>query len=299
MASTLSRAATRDVAGGGMQPLGRRRTLVSSAAVSRSRAHRRATAAALVLLAVLRPARASAQAAPSAPARTASDANARERALDLADAGEKAYREGRLAEAADLLRQAYEAFPSAVLLYNMARIEESAGRDLRAADLYQRYLREEPAAEARGSIEKRIATLRARDAERRQARAERDQALARARSAEARADATPRAVPIGVPWAMFAVGAAATGVGIGLGAAAIGEESAAADAPTQAGALEDYDRAQGLATAANITLIGGGALTAAGVVWLLVRATSDTHGADRPAVAVRLTPRGIAFSGAF
>jgi tetratricopeptide (TPR) repeat protein len=255
--------------------------------------------AALVAGALLLPtpaAHAQASGAASPPATT--DDTARERALDLADEGERAYREGRLTEAAELLRRAYQAFPSAVLLYNLARIEESAGHELDAAELYERYLREDPSAESRGSIEKRIATLRARDAERRQARVERDQALRRAREAEARARAERPLVPIAVPWTIFAAGAAATGVGVALGLAARGEEDAAADDATQVGALEHFDRAEGLATAANVTLVAGGVLAAGGLVWLLVRAGTPSAAEPAP-LAVGCEPAGLRGRGTF
>jgi tetratricopeptide (TPR) repeat protein len=255
--------------------------------------------AALVAATLLLPARgAHAQASGAAPPPATTDEAARERALDLADEGERAYREGRLTEAAELLRRAYQAFPSAVLLYNLARIEESAGHELGAAELYERYLREDPTAESRGSIEKRIATLRARDAERRQARVERDQALRRARDAEARAPAERPLLPIAVPWTVFATGVAATGVGVALGFAARGQEDAAADDATQVGALEHFDRAEGLATAANVTLVAGGVVAAGGLVWLLVRAGTASGGGAAP-VAVGILPSGVHVRGAF
>src|SRR6478672_5408287 len=104
---------------------------------------------------------------------------ARTEALHLADQSEAAYKAGRFAEAADLLRKAYEMYRAPVLVYNLARVEESAGNDAQAADAYNRYLTLEPAAPDRRAIEQRIANITRRIEELERAEAKRQQSPAR------------------------------------------------------------------------------------------------------------------------
>src|SRR5262249_38752530 len=76
----------------------------------------------------------SASAAPDALAKGGSTAE--ERAFDLFEKSKVAYREGRFAEAADLLAEAYKAKPEPVLLYNLGRACEGLGDLQRAIGAY-------------------------------------------------------------------------------------------------------------------------------------------------------------------
>jgi tetratricopeptide (TPR) repeat protein len=229
----------------------------------------------------------------------ASHAGARERALDLTDLGEKAYREGRFAEAADLLQRAYELYPSAVLLYNLARVQESAGNDRQAADLYQRYLEADPAAGARRTIEKRVATLRARERERQEAKRERDLALGRAARAEqARLDSSSVEPLAALPWIVSGVGVAGVAAGVVFGVIARNEESKADEEVTHAGAIDRFDRAETFATAANVALVAGSVVTAGGIVWLVVQSATSRK-TSRPRAEVRLGAGHATVRGSF
>jgi len=242
------------------------------------------------------------EAHPSPDAGAPSDSGARERALDLTDLGEKAYRDGRFAEAAQLLQQAYDLYPSAVLLYNMARVEESAGHDRKAADLYERYLDADPSAASRPTIEKRVATLRAREREREEAKRERDVALSRAALAEQRArDESSASQTAGaLPWIACGVGVAGVAAGVVLGVMARSEESAAADEPSSTGALDRFHSAQTFATAANVALIAGSVVTAGGIVWLVVQsATAKKTSGGKPRLQLGLSPGGVTVRRAF
>jgi tetratricopeptide (TPR) repeat protein len=186
------------------------------------------------------------------------------RALELFEQSAVAYREGRFDDAIALLREARAQRPEPVLLYNLGRAYEAAGRRREAAEAYTQYLAEEPNARDRGSLEGRIATLRREEEER--------DTLLRASNKEPDRSAEPAPVAVGpLPFVVAGVGLLAVGTGVGLGAHAQSRADAAAAEPVQTTAVDVHDGARGLATAANVVLIAGAALTIVGATWIGVR----------------------------
>lgn len=184
------------------------------------------------------------------------------RALSLFEESAVAYREGRFEDAIRLLREARALKPEPVLLYNLGRAYEAAGRRREAADAYERYLAEEPRAADRGALEGRVASLRREEAER--------DALLKASKAEAPA-APPRESESPLPFVITGVGVAGVAAGLVVGIAARSRADDARAEPVQARAAELHDDARGLATVANLTLVAGAVLTVVGGAWLGAR----------------------------
>ncbi len=88
---------------------------------------------------------------------------ARARAQRLYDEGVTAYGEGRLSAALQKMREAFAAFASAELAYNIGRIAERAGDADTSIEFYREYLRRNPTAPANETtdIARRIASLEA------------------------------------------------------------------------------------------------------------------------------------------
>jgi tetratricopeptide (TPR) repeat protein len=167
-----------------------------------------------------------------------------------------AYRRGDFDTAIRLLEEAYRLSPEPVLLFNLAKAHEGKGDYAPAIDAYERYLQEADDIPDRGAIRRRIATLRTKLA------------------SEARASP--------IPWAIAGVGAAGVVVGGVLGAVAKSREEDALAEPVQLTAAELRDEAEGFALGANIGLVAGGALLAAGLTWGIVDVVvvSEQNGAD-------------------
>jgi len=226
-----------------------------------------------------------AEAAPSHHSKPAHDTKTQ----DLFDQSARAYREGRFQEAVDKLLELYRLKPEPVLMYNLARAYEALGKWNDAADAYEKYLNEEPTAGDRKALEGKIVTLRAQAAELAAARKPDEQQLQppqKEAPPQAPSSTTKReSDPLGtiVPWAITGAGAALVGTGLVLGVVANGKHDDAVNERTQAGAVEKQDSAEGLAQAGTITIIAGAILVAAGVSWLVVRATStSSNAAFRP-----------------
>ena len=99
--------------------------------------------------------------AQSKPAGSASAQSNQARAAELFKKASESYRQGRFQEAVTQLEEARTLDPQPVLTYNLARAYEGLGDLPKAADAYERYLHDDPNAPDRGSIEQRVATLRA------------------------------------------------------------------------------------------------------------------------------------------
>lgn len=195
------------------------------------------------------------------------------RALQLFEQSVEEYRAGRFQVAVDLLREAHRLHPEPTLVYNLARALEGLGDEAGAVEQYSQYLEAAPNAPDRGAIEQRVATLRRQIAER--------EALARAAEAPARepedeAVRPPPEEPARTrgrgpwPWIVSGVGLAALGAGGALGALALRRDAAADDAREQTEVWSRYEGARDLATAANVCFVAGGAVLAAGVLWVLL-----------------------------
>ena len=74
-------------------------------------------------------------------------------------AGKKAYVKGNYDDALIAFERAYEIDPQPKHLYNIARCHEQQGNLAKAADFYERYLRDAPEAEDREEVETRAELL--------------------------------------------------------------------------------------------------------------------------------------------
>jgi tetratricopeptide (TPR) repeat protein len=209
----------------------------------------------------------------ASPARAEERVSVEARALDLFDRSEVAYRAGRFADAAQLLRDAYALKPEPVLLYNLARAYEGMGDLDRAVKAYGDYLTADPNAKDRASIETRIATLNKQIVERENARHPR-----------------PEKKPSPVPWIVAGAGALGVGAGAVLGVLSAKRHRDARDESAQTTAEREQDQAKSLATAANVAFIAGGVVLAVGVVWGLL----DLRASGPRTTAIVPSTRGTA-----
>ncbi len=75
--------------------------------------------------------------------------------------GASEYNLGHFAEAISEFEKAYEQDPAPILLFNIAQAHRQSGNNERAAFFYRRYLEQEPSADNRADVEKRIKDLEA------------------------------------------------------------------------------------------------------------------------------------------
>lgn len=233
-----------------------------------------------------------------------SDARARRRrALGMLDESSVLYREGRFQEAADLLRVAHGLYPEPALLYNLGRALDAAG-DLRAAvDAYTRYLGEDPESARRGEVEQRIAALGS------QLEAQSDASTGATEPPPT--DTNPRgggdvvsqpAPPperpslLG-PVIVAAAGGAMVATGAVAGTLALGKQDDARTATSQRELAVLDDEAHDLATAANVLFVVGGAVAAAGLVWILLATGGGDDGETQNAAVVELGPGMVVVRG--
>jgi tetratricopeptide (TPR) repeat protein len=224
---------------------------------------------------------------------------AREEALDLFEQAEDRYREGDLTGAIELLTRARSLHPEPVLLYNLARAYEGLGRFDEALEAYRQYLVEHPEARDRGAIERRITSLSAELEERRRLEQARD--ARPSGEPDGRDGSTPAARsdslddgPGALPWVVAGVGVAALGAGVVVAFVAEGKRGDAEDDPFHATARESFRDAQSIATVANVLIVGGGIVTAVGIVWLV-----SASGGDRTGASVAFTPSSVSVRGTF
>jgi tetratricopeptide (TPR) repeat protein len=193
----------------------------------------------------------------------------RARAKDLYRQGTERFQSGDFRAAVDLFEQAQRLDPHPVLAYNVARAHENLGELDEAIAAYRRYLELDPKASDRGAVEQRITTLQSQRDERR-ALEQRTRELKAAQQTAAAAKRSqqrpPPDPPSPIPWLIAGVGAVGIGIGATLGALATGIRDDAQADPSGEKAQELEDDSATLATAANITLIAGGALLLGGVI---------------------------------
>jgi tetratricopeptide (TPR) repeat protein len=197
--------------------------------------------------------------------------NAHARAVALLDQSAEQYREGHFAEAADLLREAYEIEPAPVLLYNLARALEGLGDLPGAVEAYEGYIEGDPDADDRGAIEARLETLRR-------------QMEALDRVEDPPDDPEPPPDPIAepdppleeeeppsgaspIPWTIAGVGGAGVIAGVVLGVLAQLRHDDAIAAPIQTERVALAGEADDLAFGANLAFAIGGGLLLVGIVW--------------------------------
>jgi tetratricopeptide (TPR) repeat protein len=209
-------------------------------------------------------------------------------APELFEKSRAAYGDGRFAEAAELLKRAYQLDPDPILLYNLARALENDGDDNGARIAYEQYLRNQPNARDRRTIEARIEKLWERQDEKRKL------ALAqRAVAAEKEQLAVEAEGPSFVPWIVAGVGAAVLASGGMIGVVAGTRDSASRSAPNQRDAVALRDEAEGLATFANVALASGAGIAAAGVIWGVIDLSTA------PELGVVITPQTVGLAGRF
>jgi tetratricopeptide (TPR) repeat protein len=208
--------------------------------------------ATIALLLSARTASADPKGSPSPDA--AAPSEGRGRAAELFARASEAYRAGQFALAISLLLELESIKPEPVLHYNLGRAYEGLGRWSEAIAEYEAYLREDGTITDRGAIERRLETLRG--------------AAAASARAPAPAPPTPPERSILPPLILGGLGALTLGAGLILGVESKSEESKVDDGRDQRGAKQALDRAEHLATAANVAYVVGGALLVTGAVWL-------------------------------
>jgi tetratricopeptide (TPR) repeat protein len=208
-------------------------------------------------------------------------ADDRDKALQLFEDSDKAYKAGEFERATDLLREAYTLYPEPLLLYNLGRAQEGLGDAAGAVESYERYLDTAKQIKDRGAIERRIATLRAqlekaeRDERRRIADEER-----RRREAEERERNPPPIVvrsPLETygPWITMATGGAVVATGLFFGVHAQATHDDALATPIQRDAAALQESAERSARIANVLFVIGGVALAGGIGWKIWQWQSD------------------------
>jgi len=91
-----------------------------------------------------------------------------------------------------------------------------------------------------------------------------------------------------LPPIVTTTGAVGLGVGVALVLMARARHDDAVADPTQRGAEEKQASAESLMGAANVTLVAGGVVAAAGVVWWIIDATSGRPASRRPAATLHI-----------
>ncbi len=197
------------------------------------------------------------------------------RALELFQESEKAYRLGHFDEAARLLVEARRWKREPVLLYNLARAYDGAGKKREAIQAFEEYLHEDPSAKDGPGIRARVATLK-KEAD------EKDALLARKADPPAGALASPPRPPAEAknasiaPWIVAGAGTLLLGGGIGLGLAARSKHDDAVASPGQKDAESLQSQAESRATAATVILIAGGVIAGAGLTWGILDVASSS-----------------------
>lgn len=230
------------------------------------------------------------------PAAAAAVTDASRRALEIFRKSQVAYREGRFQEAIELLESSYALKPEPVLMYNLARAQEGKGDTRAAIDAYERYLREDPAAADRLSIEQRIVTLRAQIADRAALEKQRDEERRRAEETEKRATGRSSIAP----WIVGGSGLAVVGAGVVLTLAGQSRYATAKAEPVQLQADHEYSAAKTLVAFADAAFVVGGITTAGAIVWLVLDTRAGNGGsAARASASLRVGPRSFSIVGTF
>jgi len=198
----------------------------------------------------------------------------RDRALELFEESESAYRAGEFERALVLLRGAYELVPDPAIMYNIARSLEGLGRSVEAADAYERYLDTAGDVEDRGAIERRVESLR--------------------RQPEPR-----RSLRLAAPISLIGAGALVAVVGAIPGALSQSRHDQAVLEPEHERAFQLQDQAERLAKTANVLFALGGVVAAGGVVWLVMRLVGGGEEEEEAGLRLDLGPGSLQLRGTF
>lgn len=200
-----------------------------------------------------------------------SDDERAEQAVVLYRAAQVHYQEGRFDEAINLLVEAIELQDAAALHYNLGRSYQELGRWVEASAAYSAYLEREPDSERRAQVEARIEQLDRHAAE------ENIDGIGGEGGGSGSAGSAPddtardrrRVLPW--PWVIVGTGAVSLVIGVVFGALFNAQMELAEDPSTDNHtALEAYDLAGSYGTAANTTLVLGGVMTTAGLIWGII-----------------------------
>jgi tetratricopeptide (TPR) repeat protein len=224
----------------------------------------------------------------------------RERALVLFDAAELRYQEARFDEAVELLIEARSLFDEAVISYNLGRAYEELEDWAEAAAAFRHYLeRAEDDASDRRVVESRIRRLDVRAEEQREPDEPDEPEPDEPEPDEPdQPDGPPPAVSSG-PSAgaliVTGVGAATLVTGIVFGVLSGSARGDAVSDPVHETSGQSFRDAETYATVANVSLVIGGVLAAAGLTWLFL----DLALAEDDSVALRVGPGSVALTGVF
>jgi tetratricopeptide (TPR) repeat protein len=231
------------------------------------------------------------------------------RAADLFKASVEAYRGGDFERTVALLNEAYTLDPQPVILYNLGRAYEGLGNGEAAIDAYDRYLKADPKATDRASIEQRVATLQRQRDEKKNLESQRDQERLRAqvaaeeqRRAEARAKQRTQEAPRSrsvAPYIVAGLGAAGLVAGAAFGLVANSKHDNAASERVQQTAIDQQDSAKSLATISTISFIAGGVLLAGGVTWWLLDTPPKKTQGSAPTTRVGVSPSFVSLVRSF
>jgi tetratricopeptide (TPR) repeat protein len=224
-----------------------------------------------------------------APARAQVSGDPSAEAADLNRRSKKLYQDGRYAEAAVLLREAYRLKPEPVIQYNLARSCEKLADYACAVAAYESYLASHPA--DRADVELQLASCRAQ--------------LAAAATPVPPAPVSVRAEPPRpsrsvVPPIVGAVGLVGVGVGLVMESVARSWSDEATNAMSQQAAVEKRAAAESLANTGTVTLVAAGAVTAAGVIWWIIDTRSSRAATPKSSTtSLQIGARSVAIRVAF
>lgn len=215
------------------------------------------------------------------PAVASAQLSDEERARTHFQTGTSYYDQGRYEEAAQQFRESYALSQRSHILLNVARCLELAGDFGGAADALDEYLAAEPAAPDRRTIEQRSQQLRAR--------APAQTSSGSDSGGGGGADLTVPAILLGAGGAILA-GAVATGVVTLSIQSSLEEDCDSVTRICDASRRSDVDTGQALAITTDVLFGVGGAVAAAGIVFLAI-ALAD-GGGDDPSAAAACTGDG-------
>jgi tetratricopeptide (TPR) repeat protein len=213
-----------------------------------------------------------------AGAANAQPAELQQTAKRLYEAAQKAYEEGRLQEAVDLLTQTYALTPAPILLYDRARAYQALHKCKEAKDDYERYVHDDPNA-APLKVSEQIARCVAPPPG--VVPSPLSPAPPLPSPAHSSLVPSPGSPPV-IPWFVAGAGVVGLGVGAVLGAMALQRHADGKAAVQQLAIANDNAAAKTFATGANIAFVAGGALAAIGTAWgiLSLRAAPSSSAAS-------------------
>lgn len=210
-------------------------------------------------------------------------------ALEFFQAGREHYSAGRYAEAAAAMEQAIALDPnSETLVFNLARIYELLGELDRAIHYGRRY--REMVAYDPTEVERADATLRRLDGAREWLALRQAEQAPELRPLAPREIVRERGVIDTAFWAVLASGAGLLAAGGILGGVALSKQNSAdnivaADSLDQGERVDLRNQADGLALAADVTIIAGGATCVAALLLYLLRVRTYEREASDPEAA--------------